>query len=150
MSDDRYHIQAACEEMLRTCAVNNLRKLTRLTTSRFNEKIKRTGMKTTQMCVLMVIGQDQGRPMNIYADQLGMDLSTLARGVDTLAANGLVTLKPGNRRERLLFLTEDAKQKIDEVYPLWQEAQNEFLEAFGQTQWEEYLEAMQKSELSAA
>ncbi len=138
-------IAAICDEILTTCAVNNLRKLTRLTTSQFNDKIKPTGIRTTQMCIMFVIGNDPGKSLSTYAEALSMDLSTLARSIDTLVDAGYISLKSGNRRERLAFLTEAAEQKIDEVYPLWLEAQTEFIEAFGQEQWQAYLNAAHNS-----
>lgn len=130
-----------CDEIMTTCAVTNLRRLTRLTTNQFNEKIKPTGMRTTQICVMLSIGRQSGKPLTFYADELGMDLSTLARSVDTLAKDGFVVLHPGKRRERLACLTEAGEEKIAEVYPLWQEAQEEFIRAFGHEHWQIYLGA---------
>lgn len=134
-----------CKEILTTCAVNNLRKLTRLTTNQFNEKIKGTDMRHTQVCVMLVVGLEPGKTLTAYADELGMDLSTLARSVETLEKSGFIELHSGKRRERLACLTPAGEEKIAEVYPLWQEAQSEFIAAFGQDQWETYLRAARKS-----
>lgn len=128
-----------------TCAVTNLRRLTRLTTNQFNEKIKPTGMRTTQICVMLAIGRDSGRPLTSYADELGMDLSTLARSIETLEKGGFIVLRPGRRRERLAFLSEQGEKKIAEVYPLWQAAQAEFIAAFGSEHWQSYLGAAAES-----
>lgn len=134
-----------CQEILTTCAVTNLRRLTRLTTNQFNETIKPTGMRTTQICVILSIGLNKGQPLSYYADELGMDLSTLARSVETLEKSGYIALKHGKRRERLAYLTAEGKDKIVEVYPLWQKAQAEFIASFGNEQWQTYLDAAQDS-----
>ena len=130
-----------CEEILTTCAVTNLRKLTRLVTNRFNEKIKTTGMRTTQICVMLAIGREAGKALTSYAEELCMDLSTLARSLETLEKQGLVRIKPGRRREKLVYLTETGKEKIHEVYPIWQKAQAGFIKAFGEDAWRHYLDA---------
>lgn len=134
-----------CGEILKTCAATNLRKLTRLVTNNFNEKIKSTGMRTTQICVMLIMGQVPGKALTFYAAELGMDLSTLARSLDTLEKNGLVRLESGRRRERLAYLTQAGEDKIAEVYPLWQEAQAEFLATFGEESWRRYLNAADKA-----
>ncbi len=128
-----------------TCAVTNLRKLTRLTTNQFNEKIKPTGMRTTQICVLLAIGKERGKPLSMYAEELGMDLSTLARSIETLEKSGFVMLKAGKRRERLAHLSAEGEKKIAEVYPFWQAAQAEFIAAFGRNHWQNYLDAAAES-----
>jgi len=133
--------QRLCDEILTTCAVTNLRKLTRLTTNQFNERIKSTGMRTTQICVLLAIGRERARPLTAYAEELCMDLSTLARSIETLEKGGFVALRSGKRRERLAILTEAGEKKIAEVYPLWQAAQAEFIAAFGSERWQTYLSA---------
>ena len=130
-----------CREILLTCAVNNLRKLTRLTTNKFNDKIKPTGMRHTQICILLIIGMEPGKSLSAYADDLGMDLSTLARSVETLEKSGFVTLQSGRRRERLAFLSPAGEEKIAQAYPYWQEAQAEFIAAFGEEHWQNYLTA---------
>lgn len=132
---------AICQEILTTCAVTNLRKLTRLMTNQFNEAIKPTGMRTTQICVMLAIGRDPGKPLTAYADDLWMDLSTLARSIETLEKSGFIVLKSGKRRERLAYLSPEGETKIAEVYPLWQEAQAQFIAAFGPELWQSYLNA---------
>ena len=131
-----------CGEILDTCAVSNLRKLSRLTTNHFNEKIKHTGMKTTQFCVLFNIGRNPGKSLSYYAEELGMDLSTLTRSLDNLSDSGLVDLQSGKRRERLAYLTELGEQKVNDVYPYWLEAQTDFVNAFGQGEWQNFLNSM--------
>ena len=141
MSNEFKDVSAASEEILLTCAVNNLRKLARVTTTRFNDKLKPTGLRTTQICVMLHICKDEGKTLTSYSEDLGMDLSTLARSIDTLVKSGLVELSSGNRREKLASLTPAGIDKIEEVYPYWLEAQTEFIESFGEQQWQVYLDA---------
>ncbi|MCB9989753.1 MAG: MarR family transcriptional regulator [Rhodospirillales bacterium] len=140
-ANNRVDISLFCEEMLATCAVTNLRKLSRHVTNGFNEKIKHLGLKTTQICVIQAIGQNQGQPMSFYADELCMDLSTLTRSLHTLEKAGLIRLEPGHRREKLAYLTDAGAEKITEAYPLWQEAQKEFISKFGEECWKNFLNA---------
>ncbi len=130
-----------CEEILETCAVTNLRKLTRLTTNRFNEHMKSTGLRTTQICVMLAIGRAPGKTLSFYAEELRMDLSTLARSVATLQDSGYIHLDDGVKREKLASLTEAGEKKLAEVYPLWLNAQDEFIRSFGREDWQIYLEA---------
>ncbi len=145
MEKKQPEIVNACEEILATCAVNNLRKLTRVTTTRFNESIKSTGMRTTQMCIILAIGSAPGNALTTYAEKLCMDLSTLTRSIESLEKKGFIVLKSGKRRERLAYTTEAAEQKIIEVYPIWQKSQTNFLEDFGNENWETHLNAAANS-----
>jgi DNA-binding MarR family transcriptional regulator len=142
MSDHHDKTGRICKEILDTCAVSNLRKLSRLTTAHFNEKIKTTGMKTTQFCVLFNIGRYPGKSLSFYAEELGMDLSTLTRSLDNLSQSGFVVLQSGKRREKRAVLTVSGAEKIEQVYPYWLEAQSEFIKSFGEEQWQSFLGAM--------
>lgn len=144
MANQNPKTASICREIMTTCAVTHLRRLTRLTTNQFNDKIKPTGLRHTQVCVMMVIGIEPGKTLTTYASDLGMDLSTLARSIETLEKGGYVRLESGKRRERLAHLSAEGEDKLAEVYPLWLEAQNQFVDAFGAEHWEGYLSAASK------
>jgi len=110
--------------------------------------MKPSGLRTTQICIMLAIGRAPEQPLSYYADDMGMDLSTLVRSIEMLQQEEFISLAHGKRREKLASLTEKGENKITDIYPLWQEAQAEFIAWFGAKRWQNYLDAMLQDEVA--
>ena len=62
-----------------------------------------------------------------------MDRSTLSREIAPLVEAGLIdaTADAADRRRRVLTVTADGEQRVDEARPLWLKAQAELAAEFG-------------------
>jgi DNA-binding MarR family transcriptional regulator len=118
------------------CACGNLRQAARLVTQLYDEALKPSGLLITQFGVLMTIKKMQPATINRLVEQLGMDRTTLTRNLKPLVGKGLVSIVSGtDQRTREVSLTEKAEGKIKTALPLWEAAQNKFLNSVGETEW---------------
>lgn len=130
-----------CQMVLGTCASFQMRRLARLTTNMFNEKLRPTGLRSTQISVLLGAGAWPEESISSLADKLSLDVSTLQRSLGVLEKSGLIQLAKGHQREKKVSLTQAGLEKILEAKPYWEKAQNEFLATFGQDAWDQFLSA---------
>ena len=122
-----------CWEMARSCVCFNLRKATRLVTQLYDAALRPSGLKTTQLTVLVAVNLGGSVPMSTLADLLGMDRTTLTRNLKSLREAGLVASAAGeDRRSRLISLTEAGRTALETTLPLWQEAQRRATELLGE------------------
>jgi DNA-binding MarR family transcriptional regulator len=114
------------------CACANLRRATRAITQIYDEEVRATGLRITQLGLLKAIGtvRDVGQGRLGYV--MGMDSTTLTRTLAPLRRRGLVEVRPGaDRRERRLSLTAKGRAKVEEMTPHWERAQRRLREAVG-------------------
>ena len=98
MSCDLPEIDAAkLAEMARTCACFNFRKASRSVTQLFDQMLAPTGLRSTQL-VILITGELLG-PSSIarLARELVMDRSTLTRNLKPLLSMGLLQILDGRR-----------------------------------------------------
>ena len=123
-------------EMARTCACFNFRKASRSVTQLFDQVLAPTGLRSTQL-VILISGKVLG-PSSIarLARELVMDRSTLTRNLKPLLAMGLLKLsKPDNGKHKAVELTEEGCSALVRSVPYWEQAQNHLVTQFGTEQW---------------
>ena len=82
------------------------------------------------------------------AEHLALDRTTLTRNLKVLADRGLVQISPGSdRRERVASITGAGEAAIERATPVWREAQERLVAAFGEDRWRRMIEDM--SDLAA-
>lgn len=133
--------QKLFQDVLGQCASYQLRRAARLTTNAFNDMLKPTGLRSTQVAVLLGAGAYPERSISSLAEKLSLDVSTLQRSLSVLEKQGLVKLAKGHQREKKVSLTEEGLKKASEAKPYWAKAQEKFLEAFGHDEWKNFLQA---------
>lgn len=128
---DRGREKAA--EMGRACLCFNIRKTTRLLTAYYDRIISASGLKATQLSMLMtVLLQDQAS-LSKLAKMMGVDRTTLSRNMRLLEQKGLIIVSAGeDRREQCISITDKGRDAIDQAVPLWEKAQSEVMERFGE------------------
>ena len=95
--------------------------------------LKPTGLQPTQFTLLTACVVGGPMPMNTLAKALVMDRTTLARNLKPLEKQGLVKIAMGgDRRVRIVTLTDKGRMAIARALPLWEQAQERVTALFGQ------------------
>jgi DNA-binding MarR family transcriptional regulator len=123
-------------EAAEACACNNFRKASRAITQLFDQTLEPSGLRSTQLAILLEIGVAEIATVPQLARRLVMDRSTLQRNIQPLIKRQLIKVRPGKaRRARELTLTSRGRKAVDEAVPLWQEAQSAFVKRMGDDHW---------------
>ena len=120
------------------CTCMHLRRATRRVTQLFDRLIEPAGITSGQFGLLArlyaaKLRGETGLPIGVMADQHGMDSTTLNRNLKPLLAARLVDEgpAPGDRRVRMVSLTEAGRERLASTMPLWREAQRRVDDALG-------------------
>lgn len=106
----------------------NLRQVTRSVTARFDDQLRPSGLRATQLNLLMAIETSAATTMTDLAGILAMDRTTLTRNLKLLRGRRLVESKK-------IALTERGRRAAAAALPLWEKAQAEILEGLGEKRW---------------
>ena len=127
---------AKCVEMLAVCSCLQLRKATRLITQLYDEMLRPSGLRSTQLPILVTLAVIGPTSMMLLAERLVTDRSALARNLKPLEKQGMIEIMPGgDRRTRQVRLTLRGEEAVARATPLWEQAQSTVVEALGQNQW---------------
>jgi DNA-binding MarR family transcriptional regulator len=127
---------AKLAEMARTCACFNFRKASRSVTQLFDQILAPTGLRSTQL-VILITGQLLG-PSSIarLARELVMDRSTLTRNLKPVMNMGLMRFTPGTGgKQKSVEITIDGQAALIKSAPLWERAQSHLVGRFGPDAW---------------
>jgi DNA-binding MarR family transcriptional regulator len=119
-------------EMARTCACFNFRKASRSVTQLFDQTLAPTGLRSTQLVILMT-NQLLG-PSSIarLARELVMDRSTLTRNLKPLLNLGMLQLsKAETGKHKSVELTLEGRAALSKAAPYWERAQHHLVSRFG-------------------
>ncbi len=124
-------------EMARTCACFNFRKATRSVTQLFDQILAPTGLRSTQLVIL--ISSELLGPSSIarLARELVMDRSTLTRNLKPLLAMGMLQLsRAGSGKQKSVQLTPLGRAALAKATPYWEQAQSHLVSQLGIDRWE--------------
>ena len=108
------------------CAYNNLKVMTRVVSSIYDEELRPVGLRASQLALLWAIVACEPVEMGKLGDVTETDQTTLSRTVEKLRQAGLVGVETGtDRRVRLLRLTEEGRRRFARAMPCWEAAQRE-------------------------
>ncbi|RCV49506.1 MarR family winged helix-turn-helix transcriptional regulator [Marinitenerispora sediminis] len=99
--------------------------------ARFAERVAEIGVSLRQAGLLRWIGRNPGRSQRELAEQFGVRPSRVVVLVDELERQGLIRRapRPGDRRTRLLELTEHGRRTLRSVGTALRRHEDEFLAA---------------------
>ena len=129
--------RARLGEMARTCACFNFRKASRSVTQFVDQILAPTGLRSTQL-VILIAGELSG-PSNIarLARELVMDRSTLTRNLRPLLTMGLLRLSMAdNGKHKSVEVTDLGRGALVKAAPYWQRAQCHLVNRFGPEHWD--------------
>jgi DNA-binding MarR family transcriptional regulator len=113
------------------CACANVRRAARAISQVYDEELRATGLRPTQLTLLQALQIGGTLSQNELAEVLFIDSTTLSRSMRPLIDAGWVAAKPGSdKRERRYSLTAAGEKKIKLVTPPWQRAQRRLKRAF--------------------
>ena len=119
-----------------TCAGFNLRRASRAVTQHFDRALAPVGLRTTQFTLLGALALAGPVVTSRLAAGLVVDRTTLTRNLRLLRDAGLVETQPGpGRREVLFSLSDEGRDVLARAIPIWREAQDGVVAAFGERQW---------------
>jgi DNA-binding MarR family transcriptional regulator len=109
------------------CTCTTLRRLSRLATLAYDETLRPTGLRVTQLAVLRTLRAMGPLSVTRLAAEASLDRSTMGRNLDPLERMGLVRIEAGKNdgRERLAHLTPEGEEAVEAAMPFWQAAQTE-------------------------
>ncbi|NPV91925.1 MAG: winged helix-turn-helix transcriptional regulator [Firmicutes bacterium] len=136
----REDLKDISRKMGRGCICFNLRKTARLLSQIYDQALKPTGLKVTQLSLLISIAGQDGVTIGKLARPMGMDRTTLSRNARLLAKKGLISIGEGeDRREQVLNLTEKGAEILKEAIPIWEGVQRTLSEVMGEKRLDDLL-----------
>ena len=108
------------------CYCSSLRQVSRVMTQLYDQRLKPSGLLTTQFSLLRFIAANRAARTSDLADALLIDNSTLTRTLATLQASEWIAPDATeDRRERRWAITRDGERRLALAIPLWEKAQAE-------------------------
>ena len=113
----------------------NLRQAARAVTAQFDAELKSTGLRATQLNLLMAVETGAATTITDLAEILAMDRTTMTRNLKLLRDRGLV--EAGR-----ISLTAKGRRSAAVALPLWEQAQARFVESLGSQRWESLIDEL--------
>lgn len=122
-----------CHQVRTVCAANRLRTAARGITQRYDAALEPSGLRVTQLPILVALRLKGPVPISPLADTLGLERTTLTRNLRLLVGRGLVAMSADgdDARVRMAALTEEGAAALARALELWQEVQGAVEEEFG-------------------
>lgn len=116
------------------CACFGLRKAARSVTRLYDETLRPSGLRVTQLTLLVAVSRLGSILPKDLAEHTVMSRSTLSRNLRVLERQGFVRLQPGPQdgRERPVTLTRKGRGALLRALPLWNEAQARMRDTLGE------------------
>jgi DNA-binding MarR family transcriptional regulator len=122
--------------LLDNCLCHNVRMASRVVSRAYDEALRPTGLRATQVAVLAAVGARGALSIKSLADSLQMERTTLTRNLRPLEEQGLVSIAPEARhRSRVLALTAAGKAALLKALPYWERAQQASMHQLGGQRW---------------
>ena len=123
-----------CRQMRAMCACDRLRRTTRGVTQIYEAAVTPSGLKATQMPILVALGMAGDLPLTTLAGALNLDRTTLTRNVRVLEDRGLVTSTshPDDARVRVLSMTPEGSRTLSSALARWEAVQQKVEAEFGE------------------
>ncbi len=124
-------------QVIEHCACHRMRMAARAVTRLYDEELRGSGLRATQVSVLVAIAVDEVMSIAALAKFMGMDRSTLTRNLRPLERDGLVKLgSEGWRRSRTVEITKKGRSRLKDALPLWEKAQAALRRKLGDKRWD--------------
>lgn len=115
------------------CVCFNLRKAARVITQIYDQAFGPTGLRSTQMPLLVATAELGPVTVNRLSEAVVMDRTTLTRNLRPLERLGLLKVHVGqDQREREVVITEKGREATVKAYPLWNKVQSKIKKAMGE------------------
>ncbi len=115
------------------CNCFAVRAAARHVTQSYDQFLAPTGLRTTQLSILVKLKRRGPLTINALAQDMVMDRTTLGRNILPLERDGLIRIEPtaSDRRAKALHLTKAGEKRLQAARKRWSAAQARFEAAFG-------------------
>jgi len=122
-----------CTQVRAMCACNQLRRATRGVTQLYEGALAASGLKVTQLPILVGLGHVGDLSVSTLADALALDRTTLTRNLKVLEGRGLVRTSENedDARVRMVSLTLRGADVLSDALLRWEQMQRLVEERFG-------------------
>ncbi len=118
--------KAVIDEIAESCLCFRLRKLNRVVTGIYDAMLRPTGLRISQVTILVATGRLGVASRAELCRLLQMDISTLSRTVARMRKQGwLETVDEGDARSQPLRITAEGRHALSEAFDAWEEAQRQ-------------------------
>lgn len=125
-------VERASARVLHACACEGLRRTARALTQHYERALGPSGVRATQLPILVALAAKGPLPVTPLAEALVMDRTTLTRNLRILEKQALVAVGRGaDRRMRVVYLTPKGRGILRQALGLWRRAQGSVEERFG-------------------
>lgn len=127
-------------KMVGTCACFNFRKASRTVTQLFDQILAPSGLRSTQLVILLAAKVLGPCGLARLARELVMDRSTITRNISPLVKQGLLEVSgKSGRSGKSVEITAAGQNALDEAVPYWEEAQGRLLNRLGRERWDKVM-----------
>jgi DNA-binding MarR family transcriptional regulator len=131
---------ASTSQVPATCMGLHIRRASRILTQIYDTALRPVELVLNQFTLLVAIHLVESTSITRLAEELFADQTTITRNLKLLEKRGLVAIEPGSdRRVKLVSLTDEGLTILAQALPLWEKAQTEAQEQFGQQKWQALL-----------
>jgi DNA-binding MarR family transcriptional regulator len=127
-------------EQLNYCACANVRKTARALTNLYDKAFLSTGLRGTQFSMLAHISTYSPISVSGLGEKMLMDQTTVTRNLKPLRDHNLIKSGRGeDGRTRLITITSEGERLLDEMLPLWEQAQSQVIDKLGKERFDSLL-----------
>lgn len=119
------------------CACLHTRMTARAITRVYDDMLRPSGLKVTQLSLLASIEQGVCGSISTLAELLAFERTTLTRNLQLLKEAGLIVPREGTGRAVCYELSEEGRAALARALPLWHKAQDMIESAVGRDTWTE-------------
>ena len=115
------------------CNCFAVRSAARHVTQLYDQFLAPSGLRANQFSILAKLDRLGPMTINVLAEAMVTDRTTLARNLKPLQRDGLINIEasPSDRRAKELHLTKTGMKRLDEARKAWSQAQSRFEQTFG-------------------
>lgn len=130
MSDQ---VSEIARQVLDRCLCKRTRAAARAITRMYADELRSTGLRPSQVELLVTIAANPESSISALGDELGMDRTTVTRNLRPLEKRGLLVISPEARhRIRLVRLTPTGEAALAGVIEPWERVQAKMEHHLGQ------------------
>ncbi len=109
-------------------------------------RLDEIGLHRGQAKMLRFLGENNGCRQKDIADRFFLRAASVSGLLNTLEKQGLIerVLNPKSRRETLVYLTDEGKRKLDEVYDFYDQIDKEWFADFSDAEFADLMVLMYK------
>ena len=124
MTEGNLSTQFQAARIVDTCVAYRTRRLSRMMTRLYNDRLDSAGINVAEMNLLAAIAASGRVQPTDLVDAMEIEKSTMSRNLRRLELRGLVSSKPyPEGRGVLVTLTDSGEATLMDAIPLWRDAQ---------------------------